>query len=72
MWKYPNVVWPDINWIKSPFADSLLDSPPPTFSSSSYNLYTVAVLFSTRCSACLYIVNQFQIYCAPSRFNVLK
>lgn len=45
--------------------------PPPSFSSSSYNLYTVAVLFSTRCS-CLYIVNQFQIYCAPNRLNVLK
>lgn len=46
--------------------------PPPSFSSSSYNLYTVAVLFSTRCSACLYIVNQSQIYCVPNRLNVLK
>lgn len=46
--------------------------PPSSFSSSSYNLYTVAVLFSTRCSECLYIVNQLQIYCSPNRSNVLK
>ena len=47
MWKYPNVVWPDINWIKSPFANFLSNSLFVDLCFPPYDLYMVAILFST-------------------------
>ena len=46
-WKYPNVVWPDINWIKSPFANSLSNSLFVDLCFPLCDLYMVAILFST-------------------------
>lgn len=74
MWKYPNVVWPDINWIKSPFADfpfgfSILH---PVFRPLHITYTRWQFYFLLDAHHRLYIVNQFQIYCAPNRLNVLK